>query len=95
MSSPHSGHFKMSSKTENSMDKSINIVPSLTVSKFSLLLTKFSFCVPILAPEGPAKLSQGSPCLKIFDFLDGGLLIFFSLSVLDISHLIISNYDSK
>ena len=31
MSFPHSGHFKMSSKTENSMDKSINIVPSLTV----------------------------------------------------------------
>ena len=28
---PHSGHFKMSSKTENSMDKSINIVSSLTV----------------------------------------------------------------
>jgi hypothetical protein len=28
------GHFKMSSKTENGMDKSINIVPSLTVSNF-------------------------------------------------------------
>jgi hypothetical protein len=47
------------------------------VSKFSLLLTKFSFGVPILAPEGPAKLSQGSPCLKIFDFLAGPFLRIF------------------
>jgi hypothetical protein len=31
-----------------------------------------------MAPEGPVKLSQlGSPCLKIFDFFDGGILAFF------------------
>ena len=81
MSSAQSGHFNNSSKTSNKIDKSINIVPSLTVSIFSELIPKCSLSTPIFAPEGPgsgtASLSRGSPSLNFLAFFDGGILARF------------------